>query len=189
VQPTQVLAGLVALAFLAFGIVGIVRSGFASFTGNDQMLGAFATNPLHNLLYIVAGAVGLLLTLSSATARLYGWIVLTGSAILVVWGLMLVGFTSTNPVSELGNPLNLNIADNWLHVGTGVLGLIVAVLPVSRRIVEDEPIAEPVTEPVPVQQQPEPVSAETVATDDKDAEPRPRGIHRLSRLRRNSTAH
>src|SRR5436190_15243204 len=102
VQPTQVLAGLVALAFLAFGIVGLVRSGFGNFTGNDQMLGAFATNPLHNLLYIVAGVIGLLLAFGSATARLYGWIVLIGSAVLVVWGLMLMGFTSTNPVSALG---------------------------------------------------------------------------------------
>jgi len=58
VQPTQVLAGLVALAFLAFGIVGFVRTGWSNFTGHDHVLGGFGINPLHNLLYVVAGAVG-----------------------------------------------------------------------------------------------------------------------------------
>jgi len=109
--------------------------------------------------------------------------VLIGSAVLVVWGLMLMGFTSTNPVSELGNPLNLNVADNWLHVGTAVLGLAIAVVPARRRIVEEEPV----TEPVPVQQA-ERVPADTVAADDTDAAPteKPRGLHRLSRLRGHS---
>jgi hypothetical protein len=191
-QPTQVLAGLVALAFLAFGIVGLTRTGFSGFTSSDHpTMGGFAINPLHMLVYVVGGVVGLLLVWASATARLYGWIVLAGSAVLVAWGLVLVGFTSTNPVSELGNPLNLNVADNWLHVGTAVLGLMIAVLPARRRIVEDEvaePVQEPVTEPVPAQE-PERVPANTVATDteeDTTTDDRPRGMHRLSRLRRHS---
>ncbi|MEV4320216.1 DUF4383 domain-containing protein [Actinocrispum sp. NPDC049592] len=185
VQPTQVLAGLVGLAFVVFGAIGLVRHGFADFSGNSEMLGPFGTNPLHNLLYVIAGVIGLLLSFSSATSRLYGWIVLIGSAVLVAWGLMLVGFTSTNPVSELGNPLNLNIADNWLHVGTGVLGLIVAVLPARRRIVEEEPVVEPVTEPVEVQKPAVAASDSTSDSDTAETEKaeRPRGLHRLARLR------
>ncbi len=185
VQPTQVLAGLVGLAFVVFGAIGLVRHGFTGFSGNSEMFGPFATNPLHNLLYVIAGVIGLLFSFSSATSRLYGWIVLIGSAVLVTWGLMLVGFTSTNPVSELGNPLNLNIADNWLHVGTGVLGLIVAVLPARRRIVAEEPVAEPVTEPVEVQK-PAVVASDTsseTAAEETEKVERPRGLHRLARLR------
>ncbi|GAB3906376.1 DUF4383 domain-containing protein [Kibdelosporangium lantanae] len=191
VQPTQVLAGLVALALLAYGIVGLTRTGFGDFTGsNHPLMGAFSMNPLLNVVYVVGGVVGLLLCWSSATSRLYGWIVLVASAALVVWGLMLVGFTSSNPVSELGNPLNLNVADNWLHVATGVLGLIVAVLPARRVIVEerpvvtDEPVAEPATEPVPAQT----AAADTTDADEVEPEGRHRGAYRFSRFR-NRSAH
>jgi hypothetical protein len=225
VQPTQVLAGLVALAFLALGIVGFVRTGFNDFTGHDHgtLLG-FAINPLHNLVHLVLGVVGLLLVWASATARLFGWIVFAAYGALLVWGLMLVGFTSTNPVSELGNPLNLNVADNWLHLGLAVLGLVIAVLPARRRIVEEVPettVQEPVTEPVPAQhastRDADRVPADTVATDrtseratdrtadrtatdetattdkagttttpDAETQTKPRGLHRLSRLRGHS---
>jgi hypothetical protein len=197
VQPTQVLAGLVALALLAYGIVGLTRTGFGDFTGNNHpMMGAFAMNPLLNVVYVVGGVVGLLLCWSSATSRLYGWIVLVASAALVVWGLMLVGFTSSNPVSELGNPLNLNVADNWLHVVTGVLGLIVAVLPARRVIVDEqpvvehEPVAEPVTEPVPAQTAARTDTTDTTHTTADEVEPegRQRGAHRFSRFR-NRSAH
>lgn len=193
VQPTQVLAGLVALALLAYGIVGLTRTGFGGFTGGNHplMMGAFAMNPLLNVVYVVGGVVGLLLCWSSATARLFGWIVLVASAALVVWGLMLFGFTASNPVSELGNPLNLNVADNWLHVATGVLGLIVAVLPARRVIVEQpvearEPVAEPVTEPVPAQTAP--TETTDAKVDETEPEGRHRGAYRFSRFR-NRSAH
>jgi hypothetical protein len=196
VQPTQVLAGLVALAFLVLGIVGMTQTGFNDFAGHDHatLLG-FAINPLHNLVHIVFGVVGLLLVLSSVTARLYGWILLVGYGVVLVWGLMLVGVTSSNPVSELGNPLNLNVADNWLHLGIAVLGLIIAVAPARRRIVVEEPVVErePVTEPVPAQkvetaqksdttQKVDTTSTDTTTTEEK-TDAKPRGLHRLSRLR------
>lgn len=185
VQPTQVLAGLVALAFLVIGIVGMTQTGLRDFAGHDHatLLG-FAINPLHNLVHIVFGVVGLLLVLTSVTARLYGWILFAGYGLMLVWGLMLVGVTSSNPVSELGNPLNLNIADNWLHFGIAVLGLIVAVAPVRRRIMVEEPVAEPVTEPVPAQK-----VDTTAETAEEKTEAKPRGLHRLSRLRNRSAAH
>lgn len=155
VQPTQVLAGVVALLLLAYGVYSLVWTGFGGFTGsNHPLLGPFSTNPLLGVVYVAGGVVGALLSWSSATARLFGWVVLVASAVLVAWGLVLVGFTSNNPVSELGNPLNLNVADNWLHLGTGVLGLIVAVLPARRVIVDSADsfasVDEPATEPVAV---------------------------------------
>jgi hypothetical protein len=163
------------------------------------MLLGFAINPLHNLVHVLFGVVGLLLVLTSATARLYGWILFAGYGLVLAWGLMLVGLTSSNPVSELGNPLNLNVADNWLHLGFAVLGLIIAIAPARRKIVVEEP--EPVgqdtvTEPVPAQQQavvtnrpevtgkdrPAP-QQDTAATEEDKTEAKPRGLHRLSRLR------
>jgi hypothetical protein len=164
-QPTQVLAGLAGLAFLALGIVGFVRTGFSDFAGHGHgMLLGFAINPLHNVVHLVFGVAGLLLAFSSVTARLFGWLMFTGFGVLVIWGLALVGMTSTNPVSELGNPLNLNVADNWLHLGVAVLGLVIAIMPLRRRLVETEPeqVQEPITEPVAVQQ------PRTVAADRTD---------------------
>lgn len=205
VQPTRVLAGLIGLAFLALGIIGFVRTGFDDFAGQGHaMLGVFAINPLQNVLHLVTGVVGLLLAFSSITARLFGWLLFAGYGVLVVWGLALVGLTSTNPVSELGNPLNLNVADNWLNLGVAVLGLIIAIVPLRRRLVETEPehVQEPATEPVPVQQ-PQTVAADRtertapqqpVATEHTEPavaqeEHKPRGLHRLSSRLRDRSAH
>ncbi|ONI70467.1 hypothetical protein ALI144C_48360 [Actinosynnema sp. ALI-1.44] len=196
-QPTQVLAGLVGLAFLALGVIGFVHTGFNDFAGQGHTMlwGVFAINPLHNVIHLLFGFVGLLMALTSATSRLFGWVVFAGYGALLVWGLMLVGLTSTNPVSELGNPLNLNVADNWLHLGIALLGLVIAIVPLRRKVIETEPepvqvapMQEPVTDPVPAQQ-PQTVAAtdETVA---RQEEPKPRGLHRLSRLRsKGTTAH
>ncbi|MBP2323924.1 hypothetical protein JOF56_004309 [Kibdelosporangium banguiense] len=192
VQPTQVLAGLVALAFLTLGIAGFVRTGFSDFAGHGHgMLLGFAINPLHNIVHLLFGVVGVLLAWSSVTARLYGWLLFAGYGVLVIWGLAIVGLTSTNPVSELGNPLNLNIADNWLHLGIAVLGLVVAIVPARRRIVQTEPertpVEEPITDPVPVQQ---PVATDRTEpeTTTEEQQHKPRGLHRLSSLR-NRSAH
>jgi hypothetical protein len=190
-QPVQVLAGLAALAFLALGIAGFVYTGFGDFTGHDHaLLLGFAINPLHNLMHVVVGLVGLLLATTSASARLFGWILFAGYGLVLAWGLMIVGLTASNPLSELGNPLNLNIADNWLHLAFAVLGLVIAVLPARRKVIlPEEPVEqapEPVTEPVPAQAQT--VTTDTVTTDtaaDTEPEPEPKrgGLHRLTHRR------
>ncbi|CAM3667036.1 DUF4383 domain-containing protein [Kibdelosporangium persicum] len=197
VQPTQVLAGLVALAFLVLGIIGFAHTGVNDFAGHGHatLWGVFAINPLHNVVHLLFGVVGVLLALTSATARLYGWVLFAGYGLVLVWGLMLVGLTSTNPVSELGNPLNLNIADNWLHLGLAVLGLMIAIVPLRRKVVQTEPapVQEPATDPVPAQQ-PQTVASTDERRADEDRtttgtdERKPRGLHRLSRLRHRSTA-
>lgn len=140
-QPAQILAGLAGLAFLVFGIVGFSRTGVANFTGqHDEMLLGFMINPAHNAVHVVFGVLGLLMALTSTTARTYGLLLLIGYGAVFVWGLMITGVVSSNPVSELGNPLSLNAADNWLHLGLAVFGLIVTMAPARRKIVVDEPI-------------------------------------------------
>ncbi|GAB3564506.1 hypothetical protein GCM10027445_08420 [Amycolatopsis endophytica] len=150
-QPVQVLAGLVGLVYLALGIVGFVRTGFGDFTGNqDHMVLGFLVNPLHNLIHIVVGVVGLLFAASSASARTFGWILFIGFGLVGIWGLMITGVISSNPVSGLGNPLNLNAADNWLHLVTAVLGLVMAIMPARKKahVETDEPADTAVQQPV-----------------------------------------
>ena len=141
VQPVQVLAGIIGLVYLAFGIIGFVRTGFADFMGNQQhLLWGFMLNPLLNLVHVVAGVLGLLAATSSGASRTYGWVLFIGFGVVSIWGLMLTGVISSNPVSGLGNPLNLNAPDNWLHIVTAVLGLIIAVIPARKRAQVAEPV-------------------------------------------------
>jgi len=129
------LAALIGLVYLALGIFGFVRTGFGDFTGNqDVRVLGFAVNPLHNLVHVVAGALGLLSAASSASSRTFGWILLVVFGLVGVWGLMITGTISSNPLSGLGNPLNLNAADNWLHLATALLGLVMAIMPARKKI-------------------------------------------------------
>jgi ABC-type transport system involved in multi-copper enzyme maturation permease subunit len=134
-QPVQLLAGLVGLVYLALGIIGLIITGFGGFgDATHSTLWLFSINPFHNVVYIVIGALGVLMALTSKLARTYGWLVLVAFGVLVLWGLAITGVFSENPVSGLGNPLALNTADNWLHFGTALLGLVIAVMPARKKI-------------------------------------------------------
>jgi hypothetical protein len=199
-QPAQVLVALVSLLFIAAGVVGFLRTGFGDFAGEQHaLLLGFAVNPLHNVIHLAFGVLGLLLAGSSALARAYGWILFVAYGAVFIWGLMLAGVISTNPVSGLGNPLALNTNDNWLHLGFAAVGLLIAVLPARRKVVIDEPVvveetvAEPVhdthdhrivpdrtrdhdvvepgTDPIPVQHTPEPRTDEVPAKAQEETKP------------------
>ncbi|HWO63551.1 MAG TPA: DUF4383 domain-containing protein [Umezawaea sp.] len=149
-QPAQVLVALVSLLFIAAGVVGFLRTGFGDFAGDEHaMVLGFAVNPLHNVIHLAFGVLGLLLAGSSALARTYGWVLFIAYGAVFIWGLMLAGVISSNPVSGLGNPLALNTNDNWLHLGFAAVGLLIAVLPARRKIIVDEPevVEQPVVEP------------------------------------------
>ncbi|RKT56559.1 DUF4383 domain-containing protein [Saccharothrix australiensis] len=151
-QPAQVLAGLLGVVFLVAGIAGFVRTGFGDFAGeHHSMLLGFAVNPLHNVIHLAFGVLGLLMATGSGLARLYGWIVFLAYGAVLVWGLMLAGVVSANPVAGLGNPLALNTNDNWLHLGLAAVGLLIAVLPARRKLVTEQdaaPVAPPADQPV-----------------------------------------
>ncbi|GAA2688450.1 MULTISPECIES: DUF4383 domain-containing protein [Actinosynnema] len=143
-QPAQVLTALLAVLFLAAGVVGFVRTGFGDFAGDRHAeVFGFHVNPLHNTVHLVFGVLGLLMASGSALSRLYGWIVLLAYGAVTAWGLMITGVVSVNPVAGLGNPLAINNADNGLHAGLAIAGLVIAILPARRKIVVDEPAHEP----------------------------------------------
>lgn len=148
-QPAQVLAGLVGLVFLALGVLGFVRTGFGDFAGDQHatLLG-FALNPLHNVVHLVFGVLGLVMASTSGLARLYGWLLFLGYGVVLLWGLAVAGVFSSNPVSGLGNPLALNTNDNWLHLGLAAVGLLIAVLPARRKLVTEPVVEQPVGQPV-----------------------------------------
>jgi hypothetical protein len=130
---------LLALAFgavyLLVGIIGFFITGFGAFFGNaaepgvhhaDDMLLWFMINPMHNVVHILIGVVGLALARTLAGARTYGWLLAIGYGAAFVYGLIAVG--------EDWDFLNLNGADNVLHILTALVGLVIALGPVRTAV-------------------------------------------------------
>src|SRR3954454_20981002 len=131
----QMLALAFGAAYLLIGIVGFFITGFDNFFGNevapgvhhaDENLLGFMINPAHNVVHILIGAVGLALSRTLAGARTYGWLLAVGYGAAFVYGLIAVG--------KDWDFLNLNWADNILHLATAVVGLVIALLPVRTAV-------------------------------------------------------
>jgi ABC-type transport system involved in multi-copper enzyme maturation permease subunit len=135
--PHQWLALIVGVVYLLVGAAGFAVTGFSGFTehDHDQTLLGFAINPLHNIVHLVIGILGICLWPTSGGARTFGWLLLLGYGAAFVYGL----FAVDNP--EI-NYLNINEADNWLHLGSAVVGLLIAVWPHRRHVVEQPGTSE-----------------------------------------------
>jgi len=124
----QILALVFGAVYLLVGIVGFFVTGFDNFADNSQheMLLFFMINPLHNVVHIVIGLAGLLLARTLAGARTYGWLLAVGYAAAFVYGLIAVG--------KSWDFLNINAADNVLHIATALVGLVIALMPVREAV-------------------------------------------------------
>jgi hypothetical protein len=133
---------LLALAFgaiyLLIGIIGFFITGFGNFFGNETPPGAhhvdenllgFMINPMHNVVHILIGVAGLVLARTLAGARTYGWLLAVGYGAAFIYGLIAVG--------KAWDFLNLNWADNVLHIATAVVGLVIALGPVRTAVTTD----------------------------------------------------
>jgi Domain of unknown function (DUF4383) len=127
----EILALVFGAVYLLIGIIGFLITGFSDFFGNenavppahmdDNLLG-FLLNPMHNVVHILIGVAGLVLARTLAGARTYGWLLAVGYGAAFVYGLIAVG--------KDWDFLNLNWADNILHLVTAVVGVVIALLPV-----------------------------------------------------------
>jgi len=125
----EILALAFGAVYLLVGIVGFFVTGFDNFADNSQsemLLGIFMINPLHNIAHILVGVVGLVLGRTLAGARTYGWLLAVLYGVLFVYGLIAVG--------EDWDFLNINAADNVLHIATAAVGLVIALLPVRATV-------------------------------------------------------
>jgi hypothetical protein len=131
----QILALVFGAVYLLIGIIGFFITGFGDFFGNenaippahmdDNLLG-FMINPMHNVVHILIGVAGLVLARTLAGARTYGWLLAVGYGAAFIYGLFAVG--------KAWDFLNLNWADNILHLVTAVVGLAIALMPVRNAI-------------------------------------------------------
>lgn len=103
------------VVLLVVGIWGMVTGG-----GHDHQLLVFGINTTHNWVHLLSGALGLILGLSGERgARTY----LLGFG--TVYGLVtILGFLNVQPVVQM---LNLNMADNLLHLVISAGCLIVGI--------------------------------------------------------------
>jgi hypothetical protein len=124
----QMLALAFGVVYLLVGIVGFFITGFDGFAsnrtdGNTDTLLIFMINPLHNIVHILIGLAGIALSRTLAGARTYGWLLAVGYGAAFVYGLI--------AIDQDWDFLNINAADNVLHIATAVVGLVMALGPVN----------------------------------------------------------
>ena len=126
-------ARVVGAVFLLVGVLGFVPGitsdyGDMSVAGHESMsmlLGVFQVSILHNVVHLLFGVAGILLSRTDSGVRSY--LVGGGVVYLVLWiyGLVI-------DQSSAANFVPVNTADNWLHLVLG-LGMIGAGVALSRR--------------------------------------------------------
>jgi hypothetical protein len=130
VQKAALAVGAV---FLLVGLLGFVpgitsnfdQLAFAGHHSEALLLGLFQVSVLHNVVHLLFGAAGIVLSRTIGGARSY--LLYGGIIYLVLWiyGLVI-------DQDSAGNFVPLNGADNWLHFLLGV-GMIALALLLTRR--------------------------------------------------------
>ena len=117
----------IGVAYVLVGVLGFFVTGFDDFAGNSQderLIGLFMINPLHNVAHILVGIAGIALARTLASARTYGWLLAVLYGALFIYGLIATG--------ESWDFLNINGADNVLHILSALAGLAIALWPRSK---------------------------------------------------------
>jgi hypothetical protein len=114
--------------YLLVGIVGFFVTGFDDFFAHDtgETLLGFEINGMHNVVHILIGVAGLVLSRTLAGARTYGWLLAVGYGAAFIYGLL--------AINKDWDFLSINAADNVLHILTALVGLVIALLPVRTAI-------------------------------------------------------
>lgn len=102
------------------GVLGFAVTGFDQFAEHtgETLLG-FEINPLHNVVHLAIGLLGLAMWRRLDTTRTYGWMLAVGYGAAFVLGLVIMG-------DEDKNFLSINVADQFLHIGSALVGLAMA---------------------------------------------------------------
>ena len=130
-------AVVVAATFGVVGVLGFVPGvttdlddlSFAGHGSGAQLLGLFDVSVLHNLVHLAFAAAGLLLARSASGAR--GFLIGGGAIYLVLalYGALLERHSDANFVP-------LDRADNWLHLGLGLVMILTGLVLSERDRIE-----------------------------------------------------
>lgn len=127
-HPAQWLALVIGVVYTLVGLIGFLVTGFDNFAGvtNDTLLG-FELNPLHNLVHLAIGVLGVVMWTPLASARTYGWLLAAIFGLAFVFGMFAVSNVDINILS-------INGPDNILHLLSAAAGVLVALWPARRGI-------------------------------------------------------
>jgi Domain of unknown function (DUF4383) len=140
--PVQELALLIGLAFLAAGSAGFVPGvtthyGDLSFAGHGsdaKLFGVFQVSVLHNLVHVLFGVAGIVLSRTRETSRAF---LFAGGAIYVV----LFFYGLATPQDSAANFVPLDSADDYLHLSVGLGMLVLGSIPDTVRAGSTETLA------------------------------------------------
>jgi hypothetical protein len=142
--PVRIAALVVGALFLIVGVAGFIPGltthvdmlTWAGHHSASLLLGVFAVSVLHNVVHLVFGIAGLLAARTVAAARVY---LITAGVIYLV--LTLYGLVIDR--ASAANFVPVNTADNWLHLGLGVLMVALGVLLGRPAVHSDDGTAPP----------------------------------------------
>jgi uncharacterized membrane protein len=123
-QDARTLAQLLALGvgvvYTLVGVAGFFVTGFDNFAEDtgETLLG-LEVNPLHNIVHLAAGLLGLVVWRRLDATQWYGWFLAVAFGGVFVLGLL----TSDDPEN---NFMALNAVDNVIHLVTAAAGVVMA---------------------------------------------------------------
>jgi hypothetical protein len=115
----RLLAVLFGIAFIFGGVAGFMPA----FTTNGALLGIFQVDSMHNIIHIVSGVIAIMAATSYKSAKLY--FLIFGAIYTVI---AIVGFARGGDLFMM----QVNTADNFLHLGIGVLSLLIGFYAAKR---------------------------------------------------------
>ncbi|MEU9852209.1 DUF4383 domain-containing protein [Streptomyces sp. NPDC047974] len=127
-------AGLVGLVFLVVALLGFVpgvttgvdETAFAGHDSGAELFGVFQVSVLHNVVHLLFGVAGVVMSRTAATAR----------AFLVGGGLVYLLLWLYGVLVDLDGDANfvpVDTADNWLHLGLGAAMVLLGLVLGGRR--------------------------------------------------------
>ncbi len=125
-SPARLYALVFGAVLTVAGIIGFFyEPSFA--TGDDlereAVFGILDVNGWHNVVHLATGLLGLIAAGSLAASRAYALALGVVYIAVAVWGFIL------GAPDAFVDAVPINAADNWLHLGIGVLGLIAGMAP------------------------------------------------------------
>lgn len=137
VHPARRAAQVFGVVFLVVGVLGFVpgittdydQLEVAGHQSHAMLLGIFQVSVLHNVVHLLFGVAGLLMSRTAGAARNY--LVGGGVVYLVLWLYGLV----VDETSQ-ANFVPLDTADDWLHLALGVV-LVALGIATTRRAPAD----------------------------------------------------
>jgi hypothetical protein len=116
-SSARILALVLAVTFVAVGVVGFFITGFDNVAGQtDEHLLFFEINPLHNVVHLLLGIVGLVLFRTTRGALTYGYLTAIGYGGAFIYGLI--------AMDKSWDVLSINTADNILHLALAAVGVV-----------------------------------------------------------------